>query len=81
MFLLFAGGGLWFFYDGLIGWPKKNKIHIAKMAFEAGSEGESWESFKTDLPSFELDLTDEDILLIRRSPRRSAARLQDAVQR
>ena len=67
MFLLFAGGGLWFFYDGLIGWPQKNKIHIAKMAFEAGSEGESWESFKTDLPSFELDLTDEDILLIRRS--------------
>ena len=38
MFLLFVGGGLWFFYDGLIGWPQKNKIHIAKMAFEAGAD-------------------------------------------
>ena len=67
MFLLFVGGGLWFFYDGLIGWPQKNKIHIAKMAFEAGVEDQTWESFKTVLPSFELDLTDEDILLIRKS--------------
>ena len=27
MFLLLTGGGAWFYYDGLINWPNKNKIY------------------------------------------------------
>ena len=65
MFLLLTGGGLWFFYDGFIGWPEKNKIHIAKRAFEAGVQNSGWENFYIDLASLELDFLDEDIKLLK----------------
>ena len=34
MFLLLTGGGAWFYYDGLINWPDKNKIYLAKVALK-----------------------------------------------
>lgn len=34
MSLMFIGFGLYFFYDGLIGYPKKNRIFLAHEAFE-----------------------------------------------
>ena len=42
---LMAFGGLWFFYDGRVGWPEKNVAAIAKRAFEAAADGQEWQVF------------------------------------
>lgn len=43
---LMTFGGFWFFYDGKIGWPKKNIVAIAKLAFDAAADGDSWDVFR-----------------------------------
>ena len=52
MFLLLTGGGAWFYYDGLINWPNKNKIYLAKVAFEAGSEKRQWDDFTREIEKY-----------------------------
>ena len=39
---LMTFGGLWFFYDGSVAWPRKNVAAIAKRAFEAAADGNAW---------------------------------------
>ena len=65
MFLLLTAGGAWFYYDGLINWPNKNKIYIAKIAFEAGSEKRQWDDFTRDIDKYDTELSVEDIELIK----------------
>ena len=65
MFLLLTGGGAWFYYDGLINWPNKNKIYLAKVAFEAGSEKRQWDDFTTEIEKYDTVLSEEDRELIK----------------
>ena len=65
MFLLLTGGGAWFYYDGLINWPNKNKIYLAKVAFEAGSEKSQWDDFTTEIEKYDTVLSEEDRELIK----------------
>ena len=65
MFLLLTGGGAWFYYDGLINWPNKNKIYLAKIAFEAGSEKRQWDDFTREIDKYDTMLSIEDIELIK----------------
>ena len=65
MFLLLTGGGAWFYYDGLINWPNKNKIYLAKVAFEAGSEKSQWDDFTTEIEKYDTVLSEEDRKLIK----------------
>ena len=65
MFLLLTAGGAWFYYDGLINWPNKNKIYIAKIAFEAGSEKRQLDDFTRDIDKYDTELSVEDIELIK----------------
>ena len=65
MFLLLTGGGAWFYYDGLINWPNKNKIYLAKVAFEAGSEKRQWDDFTREIEKYDTVLSEEDLELIK----------------
>ena len=65
MFLLLTGGGAWFYYDGLINWPNKNKIYLAKVAFEAGSEKRQWDDFTREIEKYDTVLSEEDRELIK----------------
>ena len=65
MFLLFTGGGAWFYYDGLFNWPNKNKIYLAKVAFEAGSEKRHWDDFTREIEKYDTVLSEEDRELIK----------------
>jgi len=65
MFLLLTGGGAWFYYDGLINWPDKNKIYLAKVAFEAGSEKRQWDDFTREIEKYDTVLLEEDRELIK----------------
>ena len=65
MFLLLTGGGAWFYYDGLINWPNKNKIYLAKIAFEAGSEKRQWDDFTREIDKYDTVLSIRDIELIK----------------
>ena len=65
MFLLLTGGGAWFYYDGLINWPNKNKIYLAKVAFEAGSEKRQWDDFTREIEEYDTVLSEEDLELIK----------------
>ena len=65
MFLLLTGGGAWFYYDGLINWPNKNRIYLAKVAFEAGSEKRQWDDFTTEIEKYDTVLSEEDRELIK----------------
>ena len=65
MFLLLTGGGAWFYYDGLINWPDKNKIYLAKVAFEAGSEKRQWDDFTREIEKYDTVLSEEDRELIK----------------
>jgi hypothetical protein len=49
---LMAFGGLWFFYDGRVGWPVKNVAAIAKRAFEAAAHGQEWQAFSATDETF-----------------------------
>ncbi len=42
----------WFFYDGKIGYAKKNRAALAEEAFAAGGAGVPWEKFAVDAPSY-----------------------------
>ena len=66
MFLLLTGGGAWFYYDGLINWPNKNKIYLAKVAFEAGSEKRQWDDFTREIEKYDTGLSEEDRELIKK---------------
>lgn len=44
---LMAFGGLWFFYDGQVGWPRKNVAAVAKGAFEAAARGDDWSVYSS----------------------------------
>ena len=65
MFLLLTGGGAWFYYDGLINWPNKNKIYLAKVAFEGGSEKRQWDDFTREIEKYDTVLLEEDRELIK----------------
>ena len=65
MFLLLTGGGAWFYYDGLINWPNKNKIYLAKVAFEGGSEKRQWDDFTREIEKYDTVLSEEDRELIK----------------
>ena len=65
MFLLLTGGGAWFYYDGLINWPNKNKIYLAKVAFEAGSQKWQWDDFTREIEKYDTVLSEEDRELIK----------------
>ena len=65
MFLLLTGGGAWFYYDGLINWPNKNKIYLAKVAFEAGSDKRQWDDFTREIEKYDTVLSEEDRELIK----------------
>ena len=65
MFLLLTGGGAWFYYDGLINWPDKNKIYLAKVAFEAGSEKRQWDDFTREIEKYDTVLSEDDLELIK----------------
>ena len=65
MFLLLTAGGAWFYYDGLINWPNKNKIYLAKVAFEAGSEKRQWDDFTREIEKYDTVLSEEDRELIK----------------
>ena len=65
MFLLLTGGGAWFYYDGLINWPNKNKVYFAKVAFEAGSEKRQWDDFTREIEKYDTVLSEEDRELIK----------------
>ena len=65
MFLLLTGGGAWFYYDGLINWPNKNKIYLAKVAFEAGSEKRQWDDLTREIEKYDTVLSEEDRELIK----------------
>lgn len=43
---LMTFGGLWFFYDGKVGWPNKNIVAIAKRGFDAAADGVAWDLFR-----------------------------------
>ncbi len=45
-------GGLWFFYDGRVGWPQKNVAAVAKRAFEAAADGHDWSAFSANDEAF-----------------------------
>lgn len=56
-------GGLWFLYDGKIGWPKKNIVALAKEGFEAGRDGSSWDEFASSNENFlDAEITDADAI-------------------
>lgn len=60
---LLTAAGVWFYYDGEIGWPKKNVVGLAKQAFEAGANGRSWADFEADNVDFkDADLGDEEAI-------------------
>ena len=65
MFLLLTGGGAWFYYDGLINWPNKNKIYLAKVAFEGGSEKRQWDDFTREIEKYDTVLSEQDRELIK----------------
>ena len=67
MFILLAGAGAWFYYDGLINWPNKNKIYLAKLAFDAGSGKREWSDFNKEIESYEIKISEVDALLIKKS--------------
>ena len=48
MALMLSAFGGWFLYDGVIGYPKKNRIAVAEEAFLAGQNGASWEEHAED---------------------------------
>ncbi len=58
---LLTAAGIWFYYDGKVGWPKKNVVGLAKQAFEGGANGRSWEEFTTDSVDFkDAELSNEE---------------------
>jgi hypothetical protein len=42
----------WFFYDGTVGYAKKNRAALSEEAFAAGGAGVPWAKFASDAPNF-----------------------------
>lgn len=65
---LMTFGGLWFFYDGKVAWPRKNVAAIAKRAFEAAADGHGWSDYaQQDEMFLDAALPDasDDLALVR----------------
>ena len=61
--VLLTAGGLWFMYDGKVGWPKKNVVALAKEAFDAGKRDISWGDFTQSSEKFtDAAISDDEAL-------------------
>jgi hypothetical protein len=65
---LLTAAGIWFYYDGKVGWPKKNVVALAKHAFEAGANNTDWATFAAENTDFQdAALEDEEAITLIKS--------------
>ncbi len=74
MALMLAGFGLWFLYDGLVGYHKDNHRIDVYEAFQAGREGQSWAEIAAEHSwPVEPDAGDDKLAVVREAYDAAAA--------